>query len=137
MRYKSHRMPNKEQIKYFVQKILGCGCPEEVFYSIECTYNVRLNEEIVLNSAITVGNRLLIYVLDIEPNGLTENNLAFVVSAGIRERDSRGLNRLRLVFVADEFRNGMPLINAFEALKDVDEKTHFHIISKEKSIFSA
>jgi hypothetical protein len=129
-------MPNNEQIKYFVQRILGCRCPAEVFCSIECKQDVRLSKDIVLTSMITIGNRLLIYVIGAGPNGFTKSNLALLVSAGKQGRDSRGLNRMRLVIVTDEAENQLPLQSAFDELKGVDEKIHLHIISKEQNIFS-
>ncbi len=36
-------MLSPDRIKHFVQNILGCGCPEEVFRSIDVRRNLRLN----------------------------------------------------------------------------------------------
>lgn len=57
-------MQDNKRIKAFVQGTLGCGCLEEVFRSIDCKKNVRLNEKVLLNQTIIIGNRLLIYVID-------------------------------------------------------------------------
>ena len=36
-----------ERIKHFIQNTLGCGCPEEVFRSIDVRGNVRLSSFII------------------------------------------------------------------------------------------
>lgn len=92
----------KDEIKHFVQETLGCGCPEEVFRSIECRWNVRLNSFITLQGAIVVGNRLLIYITEAGSAGCIEEHLPVLLAAGRKERDERGLNRFRLVIVADD-----------------------------------
>lgn len=131
------RMIDNDTIKTFVQETLGCGCPEEVFRTIDCNRAVRLSNEAVLNCAITIGNRLLIYVMEKRIADLDEKLLAFLVSAGKKERDSRGLNRFRLVIVADEMAEKGSLIHMFEKLQDKDGKIHLHVIKKEENIFTA
>jgi hypothetical protein len=128
-------MIDNDTIKSFVQNTLGCGCPEEVFRSIICKHNVLLGNEVVLNSIITIGNRLLIYVIDADSQGFVEKKLAHLVSSGKNERDSKGLNRLRLVIVADESLDRQMLQSQFDGLTGKDEKIHLHIISKENTIF--
>ena len=73
-------------IKRFVQEMLGCGCPEEVFRSIEAQRNVRLNSFIVLSARIVIGNRLLIYVTEPESEGCIEEHLPVLVTAGMDEK---------------------------------------------------
>lgn len=126
-------MADNNTIKAFVQETLGCGCPEEVFRSIDIRRHVRLNERVLLSRSITIGNRLLIYVIGPEvPVGVREF-LGFIVSAGKKERDSRGLNRFRLVVVTDDASEKQSLLRGFEELQDKDEKIHLHVITKEMS----
>jgi len=130
-------MTNNLKIKSFVQDTLGCGCPEEVFRSIDCRQNVRLNETVLLSRAITVGNRLLIYVIDSTESHMIEQHLGVIVSAGKKERDERGLNRLRLVVVTDDAAEKESLIRRFKELKDKDEKIHLHVIKREENVITA
>ncbi len=128
-------MPAPEQIKRFVQKTLGCGCPEEVFQSIECREKVRLNSEIVLSSSITIGNRLLIYIMDVKSTDVIEKFLPPLISAGKSERASKGLNRFRLVIAAEEPDEVRRIAEKmFDELRGKDDKIHLHVIDKRNSI---
>ena len=122
-------MTDKEKIKRFVQETLGCGCPEEVFRSIDCKRDVELGGGVILHSIITIGNRLLIYVV-YDNQDFAEKHLALLVSAGKKERDSRGLNRFRLVIVTDRIPgHGDAIRRAFGELQEKDENIHLHVIS--------
>jgi len=122
-------MTDKEKIKRFVQEALGCGCPEEVFRSIDCKRDVELDGGVILHSIITIGNRLLIYVV-YDNQDFVEKHLALLVSAGKKERDSRGLTRFRLVIVMDGFPgNDDAIRRAFGELQEKDENIHLHVIS--------
>jgi len=122
-------MTDKEKIKRFVQEALGCGCPEEVFRSIDCKRDVELDGGVILHSIITIGNRLLVYIV-YDNLGFVENHLTLLVSTGKKERDARGLNRFRLVIVRDRFPdNGDAIKRKFSALKEKDENIHLHVIS--------
>lgn len=124
-------MLSPENIKHFVQNILGCGCPEEVFRSIDVRRNVRINSFIVLDSAIIIGNRLLIYIAEAGSAGCVEEHLPLLFTEGKKQRDEKGLNRFRLVLVADrpdEVRQAAE--RQFEELRGTDEKIHLHVIKK-------
>ncbi len=124
-------------IKKFVQETLGCGCPEEVFRSIEVQRNVRLNSFIVLNAAIIIGNRLLIYVTEAGSEGCVEERLPVLVASGRKERDKKGLNRFRLVLAADDPEEIRRVAGkTFEELRGNDEKVHLHIIRKSSIPFT-
>jgi hypothetical protein len=131
-------MLSPEHIKHFVQNTLGCGCPEEVFRSIDVCRNVRLNSFIVLDYAIIIGNRLLVYILEAGSAGCVEEHLLVLVKAGKKEREEKGLNRFRLVLVAEE-PDGVKNIaeRLFEELRGTDEKAHLHIIKKNQLLFTA
>ncbi len=124
-------MPDKEKIKRFVVETLRCRCPREVFRSIDCCRQVRLVDEVVLHSTITIGKRLFIYVAEAGNQSFNEKHLAFLVAAGRSEGDSKGLNRFRLAMVTDGFpENGDIIGRAFDELREGDEKIHLHVISR-------
>ncbi len=128
-------MLDTAKIKSFVQDTLGCGCPEEVFQAIDCKSYVRLSDDVTLTWAITIGGRLLIYVIE-KDAGLDDALLAFLVAKGRKERDSRGLNRFRLVVAADDGAAKEGLMHMFEELQDRDEKVHLHVIRKADAFFT-
>ncbi len=59
-------MIDHDSIKSFIKRMLGCGCPEEVFRSIDCRFGTRLQGGAVISTALIIGNRLLINVVDME-----------------------------------------------------------------------
>jgi hypothetical protein len=131
-------MPSPEQIKHFVRNTLGCVCPEEVFRSIDIRRSVRLNSFIVLDGAIVIGNRLLIYIAEAGSAGCIEEHVPVLVTRGRKERDEKGLNRFRLVLVSDrpdEVRRTAE--RQFEELRGNDEKVHLHVIKKNDLLFIA
>ena len=120
-----------EKIKTFVKHTLGCACPEEVFKHIDCKQNIKLNDDISLNSKINIGNRLLIYVVEADNQNFITINLPLLVHAGKKERDSSGFNRLRLVIATDKMDGIKEITNSvFQAIGNRDEKIHLHIIHK-------
>jgi hypothetical protein len=129
-------MSSPEQIKHFVQNTLGCSCPEVVFQSFDIRRNVRLNSFIVLDSAIIIGNRLLVHISEAGTAGCIAEHLPILVSAGKKERDEKGLNRFRLVLVADEPEEVRQIAERqFEELRGSDEKIHLHVINR-RNLFS-
>jgi len=119
-----------ERVKHFVQNTLGCGCPEEVFRSIEVREQVALNSFVILDSAISIGNRLLVYVVKAVSPGCIEEHLPILVGMGKKERDAKGLNRFRLVLVTDSPEDVRQATERqFEELRGRDEKVHLHVIN--------
>ncbi|MEW6052779.1 MAG: hypothetical protein AB1552_03175 [Nitrospirota bacterium] len=120
-------MNNYEEIKTFVRNTLGCGCPDEVFRIIECQSSLRVHD-IVLRSRLNIGNRLLIYIAEIDDTDVIKEVLPILVDAGKKERNRLGFNRLRIVVAAH---SPEKIRNAAEALfssANKDEKIHLHII---------
>jgi len=123
----------QEKIKVFVQKTLGCGCPEEVFKYIDCRSNILLNN-ILLSNRINIGNKLLIFVVEASNFDSLEETLISLVDAGIKERDSGKFNRVRLVIAVDN-----PSVftrhvyDIFDTLAK-DERVHLHIVHKEEIV---
>jgi len=87
---------NDEEIKTFVRQTLGCGCPEEVFQYIDCQSNISV-DDIPLMGKINIGNRLLIYIVEINDINSLKNVLSFLIGKGMKERDGSNFNRFRLV----------------------------------------
>lgn len=131
-------MRSPDRVRHFVQNTLGCGCPEEVFRAIEVRRAVRLNSFIVLDSAVIIGDRLLIYCADAGSAGCIEEHLPVLIEAGKRERDTKGLNRFRLVLAADrpdDLRQAAGKL--FDELRGPDEKVHLHVIGRDGLPFTA
>ncbi len=129
-------MPDHESIKSFIQNTLGCRCPEDVLRTIDCRMGVQLRTGVVVDCALVVGRRLLVYVISASGGGPDEKTIAFYVSEGEKERDETGLNRFRLVIAADAG-SEQRFQNAFAALDIADEKIHLHVISREENIFGS
>ncbi|MGB9716259.1 MAG: hypothetical protein ACPL1G_07630 [Thermodesulfovibrionales bacterium] len=118
---------NKDAIKTFVQQTLGCGCPEKVFEYIDCQSDIRL-DEIVLKNKINIGNRLLLYIVEIDDKSSLKSIIPFLVKAGKEERDKLNFNRFRLVLVTDKLNY---LKEAAETIFETipkDEKVHLHVV---------
>lgn len=121
-------MEGKEAIKDFVQKTLGCGCPEEVFRQIESQSDVPLDDH-VRAGRINIGNRLLIYIAEIKEENLM-TLLPFLIEKGKKERDTLHFNRFRLVLATDENSTIEQQANALFETIEKDEKIHLHTIRK-------
>ena len=115
------------EIKRFVQETLGCSCPEEVFNKID--YQKESDEK--LGRKITVGDRLLIYIITMDRKSNIQEVIHSALEQGIEERERKGFNRFRLVIVAshpDELRSTAD--HAFDSSGYTDEKTHLHIVNE-------
>jgi hypothetical protein len=122
-------MINKEKIKTLAQETLGCGCPEEVFQHIDCRTKISLND-ILLHSRINIGNRLLVYVVEMSDAERIHHDLPILIETGRKDRDDSGFNRFRLVLASErpeELRTSAE--NLFRRINH-DEKVHLHIINR-------
>ena len=118
-------MAFRDEIKYFVQYTLGCGCPEEVFTQIEWEERNHFQETIYY-SRINLGNRLLIYVASLGKENPSEV-LPALMTRGKQERDRLGFNRFRLVIATDVPGDAGKAADAFET-SEKDEKMHLHVL---------
>ncbi len=121
-------MQKHPEIKQFVQETLGCSCPEEVFNKIE--YDKELAE--LWGRRVNVGDRLLIYIINTDSEKDLSDKVNSALQLGVAERNSKGLNRFRLVLVSskgDEIR--VLAEKEFRESVYYDEKTHLHIVSEE------
>ncbi len=122
-------MKEREAIKQFVQKTLGCGCPEEVFKIIEYLDNVS-SGNLIIRRKINIGNRLLVYIFDLTKDAISEEILPLLLKSGKEERDRNKYNRFRLVLAVDDA--GSIEKNIFDLFDKIntDEKIHLHVIDK-------
>jgi len=120
-------MQTYTEIKRFVQKTLGCSCPEEVFNRID----YRKDCDGIAGSKINVGDRLLIYIITMDDESGIQQVINPAMERGVEERDKKGFNRFRLVLVAsspDELRSQAE--QAFIDSGYKNEKTHLHVVNE-------
>lgn len=117
-----------EPVKNFVQNVLGCGCPEKVFEYIDCQEDVNISD-ITLKRKINIGNKLLVYIIEIDKIEYLGTVLAGLISKGKQERDGKGFNRLRIVLANEKPAEITKKANAFFTELNADEKIHLHIVS--------
>jgi hypothetical protein len=118
---------NNEEIKAFVQKTLGCGCPEEVFQYMDLKSDIKV-DDIMLKGRINIGNRLLIYIVEMDDIDSIKHVVTFFTGMGIKERDGSNFNRFRLVLASDNCDGIRQAAEAVFRDIDKDEKVHLHII---------
>ena len=125
-------MTDRKKIKAFVQDVLGCGCPEEVFQRIDLRKAELAGEPY---DRINVGDRLLIYIFRAADPRWAEKELPAIVRAGKGERDARGFNRFRLVLATDAAPVRDAATKAFEKLDIVDDRVHLHVVDQGQARF--
>jgi hypothetical protein len=117
-----------QPIRHFIQEVLGCGCPEEVFRRIETRELLRDGAPV---TRIEVGGRLLVEMVDTDDVAQVEKYLAGWVAAAVAERDARGFNRARIVIATgDPSRMQAQAQAAFAAIAGRDERTHLHVVDR-------
>ena len=82
---------------------------------------------------LCIGEKLLIYLVTIEKIDNLSTSITSILSEGRKERDSRHLNRFRLVLVANDVEAISDDANmAFDSIDDLDDKVHLHVLSKQE-----
>jgi hypothetical protein len=121
-------MPNREHVISFVRQTLGCGCPEEVFQTIEhqTTHVFSVHGPIV--ERLVIGKRLLIYLWATDDPDEVRNKLRGFMDSGRKDRDDNGLNRFRGVIATRA-------VDAIRAVADLvitqpgsDDRIHLHVV---------
>jgi hypothetical protein len=113
----------KARIEGLVRDTLGCTCPPEVFTTIR---DIPANNE-GRPRRLLIGERLLIYILD-SSEAVEPGRIESWAHKGRAERDSRAMNRFRLVIVADDPVASGPLCEAaFQQTPGVDDRVHLHV----------
>ena len=114
----------------FIRSTLGCGCPDEVLRSIDCSHTTVDCDQDTRLSRIDVGGQLLVYVLHVSGNPhQVAAALPGLIAAGLVERDGAGFNRLRVVVAADDPAALRPIVEqTFSESAPADDRLHLHVV---------
>jgi hypothetical protein len=124
-------MTDNKLIKEFVRTTLGCNCPEEVFQYIDCRTAIKIDENILLDYEINIGNRLLIFAAEIDEVDSLRSVLPKLIQAGINKRDEKKFNRFRLVLLTARVNDVTEQASGIFDSLVTDEKVHLHVINKD------
>ena len=124
-------MDTTEAIKQLVTEKLGCRCPAEVFRHIEIQAEPVVAEGLKLTKRINIGNRLLIYLLQVDDSQEINKNLEMLLDTGIKDRDANKFNRIRIVIISDRKNDYNKYAMAFSKLNK-DDKAHLHILGTDE-----
>lgn len=120
---------DKKAIKSFVQGVLGCTCPNEVFLSINLERNPSNFADISRGDLISLGGTLLVYLIKPNDGEDLAGKLEQLFNLGRETRDNGGFNRFRLVVsTSREQPTRKSLARQFEILENLDERLHLHVI---------
>jgi len=112
----------RSRARFLVRGLLGCTCPEEIFDHYQVRRQVIGSLPLV---SLTMGDRLLVWMIDGRKVAEPEQTLGRLLHAGRTERDGRGLNRFRLVVVGDFLSWEKQWAHLAE---EMDPKVHFHVL---------
>ncbi len=120
------------QMKSFVKNTLGCTCPDSIFDRQEIEDGITISG--VENCVkLCIGGKLLIYLVTIETIDNLSTSITSILSEGRKERDSRHLNRFRLVLVANDVEAISDDVHmVFDSIDDLDDKVHLHVLSNQE-----
>jgi hypothetical protein len=123
-------MKSQNPIKEFVQNVLGCTCPDQVFEQIEDRMVASASSP--HTRSITIGGRLLLYVWKADELIDLQQGLAAMLKTGKKERDDRGLNRFRAILAVENPQNVTPRVeHYFSLFADKDDRMHMHVVPLE------
>lgn len=114
-------------VRAFVRDVLGCRCPEDVFENVECLKNPGSSCGAPLKYKISIGGRLLIYVIEADAIRDFIEALPLIIDEGRAERDRGGFNRFRLVVASDEADRARAVLGRAET---PDDRVHLHAVGK-------
>ena len=117
------KLSDKGELIRLIQDILGCGCPLEVFEHIQMEL-IRVNDICMLQ--LILGNKLLVWIMDRLKMDRAKDSASKILEQGRNERDSRQLNRFRLVLVGEV---SEPEAEELQKLPETKpDKVHLHIL---------
>ncbi len=128
-------MSNKEDIKRFAREELKCGCPDEVFDSIEHEKDVEI-EGLKVRDKIKVGGKLLIYTVDEDDLEFMLEEIPKLLTVGKAERDASGLNKFRFVLLSDQILEMSQVLVTvqMDSASHMDGNMFVHMVSKSKAV---
>ena len=119
------KLSSKAGVMRLIQDVLGCGCPMEVFGHIQMKL-LRTNDISILQ--LILGNRLMVWMVDSVKIDRLKDISSRLLERGRIERDSRQLNRFRLVLVGEVLG---PEAEELQKLPETKhDKVHLHILPK-------
>jgi len=120
-------------IKSFVQVVLGCTCPNEVFLNIKLEKNPSNFSDLSRGDLISIGGTLLVYLIKPNDGEDLADKLKQLFNRGQETRDKGGFNRFRLVVSTSRIQPTQEILTRkFETLEDLDGKLHLHVIGIEQ-----
>ncbi len=123
----------RQAIQNFVQGVLGCGCPNEIFNKIDIEQNPLNFSDISEGVLISIGGQLLIYLINTNDALEFTGKLERIFSRGQELRDNSGFNRFRLVIATRDSATVREILNqTFQGLEGMDSRMHFHLIDGEQ-----
>ena len=124
---------DRQAVKEFVQEVLGCTCPNEVFRNINLEKNPSNFADLSRGDLIAIGDKLLVYIVKASDGEVLAGMLQQLFNLGREKRDEGGFNRFRLVVSTSETQSTREtLTRRYEALEDLDERLHLHVIGVEQ-----
>ena len=118
-----------QTIKRFVQRVLGCTCPNEVFLNINVEQNPPSFADITQGDLISIGGKLLVYLVNTHDGEDLASKLEQILNRGRETRDKGGYNRFRLVISTSRKQPMQELLTRkVETLNNLDERLHIHVI---------
>lgn len=124
---------DRQTVKEFVQEVLGCTCPNEVFRNINLEKNPSSFADLSRGDMIAIGNKLLVYLVKASDGEVVAGRLQQLFNRGREKRDEGGFNRFRLVVSTSGTQSTRDtLTRRYEALEDIDERLHLHVIGVEQ-----
>jgi hypothetical protein len=123
---------SQQAIKIFVQEILGCTCPDEIFYNIDIEINPSELADISQGDLIAIGDKLLVYLVSANEAEFLSDKLEQIFIRGREIRNMRSFNRFRLVVSSQREQESREILaRKFASLENVDERLHLHVIAPE------
>ncbi|MBN1533500.1 MAG: hypothetical protein JXA20_12600 [Spirochaetes bacterium] len=117
----------------FIKETLGCQCPDEVFQNVEVEENRRLNIDIRLRYRINVGNRLLVYVVEVNDESFVHARLLELIFFGRDEKEQKKFNTFRLVLASPEVEGvrgiAESMFSDLDKVMDLGDSIHLHVVS--------
>ncbi len=118
-------------VERFIRRELGCQCPEELFRHISRSDGVSLPGAYRVHHRLDIGHRLLVYIFREPPVTVLDELLRTACSFGIKERNEKGFNRLRIVLATSDPAGLEALARAlFEQISPEDGRVHLHVVEQ-------
>ena len=114
----------EKNIKNFIQQILGCKCPQEVFQDIKWEKKEKILE-------IKISNQLLLNIFLKPIKEINKKHIIDALKVGQKKRDYKNFKRFRLVLSTNQIEEQQKKYNnLIKRIFHHDNKIHLHIVEK-------